>query len=142
MSHLKDIFRVFIYVTAGNTIGAAIFLTLFNHDFLFSYEFLWEFISIAAVCALGNMIFWSRREISKKQIKIRLVIHYVYDGLIVLGGAFLYGWVEIEDSWHILFLFFLYTAVYICITLTMFKNDKKTAQDMNSQLSKYNREEE
>ncbi len=138
MSLLKNMLRVFIYVTAGNTIGAAIFLTLFYRDIQFSYGFLWQFISIAAVCAFSTLIFWSRKELSKKQIAIRYVLHYVYNNFVVVGGAFLYKWLEPGQIINIAFMFFLVAAVYICIITAMFKNDEKTAEDLNKKLRKYN----
>jgi len=134
--------QVFIYVTAGNTIGAAVFLTLFRRDYLFSYEFLWQFIVIAAACAVGNLIFFSGKELSKKQMKIRCVIHYLYNSLAVVGGAFLFGWIAPGQTRYIIFMFIIFTVVFICIRTAMFKNEKKIAEDLNKKLRKYNKAEE
>ncbi len=142
MSHIKGMLQVFVYVIAGNTIGATIFVTLFDRDEQFTYVFFLQIIAIAAVCALSNFIFWSRKELSKKQMKVRKVLHYLYDSLAVVGGAFICRWVEPGQSIYIIFLFVVYTIVYIFITTTMFKKDKKIAEDLNKKLRKYNVDEE
>lgn len=142
MSLIKSMLQVFIYVTAGNTIGATIFLTLFGRDYRLSYGFLWQIVVIAAACAFGNLIFWSNKELSKKQMKFRYVIHYLYNSLAVIGGAFIWGWIVPGQTGYIIFLFVLFTIVFLCIRTTMFNNDKKTAEDLNKKLKKYNVEEE
>ncbi|MGB8451996.1 MAG: DUF3021 family protein [Anaerocolumna sp.] len=142
MSHIKGMLQVFVYVIAGNTVGVTIFITLFSRDSKFSYVFFLQIIAIAAACASGNFIFWSRKELSKKQMKIRSVVHYLYDSLAVIGGALICKWIEPGQTGYIIFLFGLYTTVYIFITTTMFKNDKKIAEDLNKKLRKYNVDEE
>lgn len=142
MSFLKSMLQVFVNVTAGNTIGAAIYLTVFDRDYQFTYGFLWQFIGIAAVCALGDLIFYSRTELSKKQIKFRFVLHYIYTNIIVVGGAFICGWVEPGEIINIIFLFGLVSVIYVYITTIMFKNDKKTAEDLNKKLKSIHQNEE
>ncbi|WMJ85544.1 DUF3021 family protein [Anaerocolumna sp. MB42-C2] len=142
MSTIKSMLQVFINVTAGNTIGAAVYLAVFDRDYQFNYTFLLQFIGIAAICALGDLIFYSRKELSKKQIKFRLVLHYIFVNIIVIGGAFIFSWVEPGEMINIIFLFGLVSVIYICITTAMFKNDKKTAEDLNKKLKNIQNKEE
>jgi predicted MFS family arabinose efflux permease len=138
MYALKNMFQVFVLVTAGNTIGAAIFLTLLGREYTLNYLFLWQMIGIAAVCALGNMIFWSKRELSKRQIKLRYGIHYSYNNIVVVGSAFLFGWIEVEDPSDIIAMFVLVAIVYLTITTIIVKSDRQTADELNKKLRKYN----
>ena len=142
MSIIKSMLQVFIYVTAGNTIGASIFLAVFNRDYQFNYEFLWQLVGIAAVSALGDLIFYSRKELSKKQIKLRFLLHYIYINIIVVGGAFILKWIEPGETTDIIFLFGLVTVIHICITAVVIKKDKKTAEDLNKKLKTIHVEEE
>ena len=142
MSTIKSMLQVFINVTAGNTIGAAVYLTVFDRDYQFNYTFLWQFIGISVICALGDLIFYARKELSKKQIKFRLVLHYILVNIIVIGGAFIFGWVEPGEIINIIFLFGLVSAIYICITTAMFNNDKKTAEELNKILKNIQNKEE
>lgn len=142
MSHIKSIIRIFIYVTAANTIGSAIFLTFFDREVQFSYILLWQFIGIAAICALGNLIFWSNQELSKRQMNVRNVLHYLYTNFIVIGGAFVLKWIEPDQIRNIAFLIILVAVIYGYSFIIMFKSDEKTAEDVNKKLRKYNDNED
>lgn len=139
MYALKNMFRVFVFVTAGNTIGAAVFLTLLGREFMLNYLFLWQMIGIAVVCAFGNMIFWSKKELSKRQIKLRYIIHYIYNNIVVVGLAFMLGWIELGDPYDIIAMFVLVAIVYSTITTLIVKTDRQTAEELNKKLRKYNK---
>ncbi len=142
MSLIRSMIRTFIYVTAGDTIGAAIFISLFNRDYQFSYGFLWQLIAVAAVCSLGNIIYYSRKELSKRQMKIRHVLHYLYNNLTVVGGGLIFQWIGLDQIQFVIFLSVLFAVIYTCISAAMFRSDEKTAQDLNKKLRKYNEEDE
>ena len=139
MNIIKSMFQVFIYVTAGNTIGAAIYITLFSRKDQFSYQLLWQIIGIAAVCALSNLIFMSKYELSKKQIILRYVIHYIYINIVVIGGAVLFRWINQGETVNIVFMFVLVAVIYACIITLISRHDFKIAEDLNEKLSKYNK---
>jgi len=136
---IKSMLQVFIYVTAGNTIGAAIYIGLFARDGQFSFSLLWQMIGIAAVCAFGNLIFLSREELSKNKIKIRYVIHYIYIDIVVIGGTVIFKWVNPRQTVNFVFMFLLVAVVYACIITLISSYDFKTAEDLNKKLSKYNK---
>lgn len=138
MSTIKSMFRVFIYVLAGNAIGAALYLTLFARDARLDYIFLWQIIAIAAACAFTKVIFWSRKELSKEQIKVRYVLHFLCDGLVVFGGAFLFHWIEPDQVKYVILIGIFFTVTYIYITKAMIESDKRVANALNKKLRKYN----
>lgn len=142
MSLFRNILQVFIYITAGGTIGTAVYQTLFYRSSYFSYVFFWQLIAVAAVCALGNLIFMSDKELSKKQIRVRYAIHYLYSGLAVMGGALLLKWIRPDRIRDLLFLFVLFTILYIVISVILTTKDKKVAEELNEKLKKYHMDEE
>jgi uncharacterized membrane protein YfcA len=135
-------FRVFIYVLAGNAIGSAVYLTLFARDARLDYMFLWQIIAIAAACAITKVIFWSRKELSKGQIIVRYVIHFLCDGLVVVGGAFLFHWIGPTQIKYVILIVIFFTATYIYITKAMIESDKRVANALNKKLREYNSGEE
>ena len=139
MNIIKSMFQVFIYVIAGTTIGAAIYITLFSSDGQFSCSLLWQIIGIAAVSALGNLTFYSKEELSKNQIIIRHVIHYIYNNIVVIGGAILFRWIKPGETVNIVFMFVLVAVIYACIITLISSHDFKIAEDLNEKLSKYNK---
>ncbi|MDF2541288.1 MAG: hypothetical protein K0S47_1006 [Herbinix sp.] len=141
MDFLKKIVQIFIYVTAGNTICGALYVTVVRPEYDIDQSFLWQAIIVAAICALGTFIFLSRHELSKKQNFIRTLVHYLYINIVVIGGACLFQWINLEDSFGLFIMFVFVAIIYACVTMFLFKVDQQTARDLNRRLMKIHRED-
>lgn len=142
MAFIRNTIQVFIYILAGTTIGSAIFLTLFEPDSQLTYVFLWQMIILSAVCAMGNLIFISGKVLRRKQVKIRYIIHYIYNGLVVISGAMFFNWIRLDQIRTLILLFLFYTAHYFIITMALTNRDKKIADVLNEKLKKYHEDED
>jgi hypothetical protein len=69
MEILKKIIQTFAYIATGSLISAALFITIFIPKEKLEVTLLWEIIVIAAVCSLGNFIFYYKKMLTKKQMK-------------------------------------------------------------------------
>lgn len=138
MEFLKKTLITFVLTVAGITISAALFISIFARHWEFSIQLLWQIIAMSAVCSLGNLIFYSKWEISKRQMKIRLVCHYLYINVIVFGGAILMRWLNPAHILQILVMLLLSLSVYVGITTANFKREKKTAEEFNTRLRNLN----
>lgn len=136
MEFLKKIIVTFIYILAGITMSATIFITLFIPDALLSIHLLWQIIGMSAACACGNFIYLSRNDMGKHQMKLRIIFHYLYTNVVVLSGAFLWEWLFPGYTMRLLVMFLLIAAVYSTIMLISFQQQKKTADYMNMKLKK------
>ena len=142
MALIRNTIRVFIYILAGTTIGSAVFLTLFFPDGWLTYVFLWQIIILSAVCAMGNLIFISGKVLSRKQVKIRYIIHYIYNGLVVIASSLIFNWIGPDQIQTLILLFLFYTVHYIVITMALTSRDKKIADVLNEKLKKYHEDED
>lgn len=142
MDTLKKLFQTFAYVMAGTTISTAIFITIFVPEHKFSILLVWEIIALSAVCALGNFIYYYKEVLSKEQMKHRIICHYIYINIVVIGGGYLWGWLTPGLISEFLVMFLLVAAVYISVTITIFRQEKKTADSLNRRLRKYYPQEE
>jgi Protein of unknown function (DUF3021). len=121
---------------AGATINTAIFITVFNKDLSLTVDILWQIIVLAAVCSLGNLMYHYHRVLSKRQMKIRMVCHYVYINIVMIGGGFLCGWLSIDYLPEIVVMFVMVAVVYIIIMTVNFHQEEKIAENLNRQLRK------
>lgn len=142
MAFIRNTIQVFIYILAGTTIGSAIFLTLFSPDSQLTYVFLWQIIILSAVCAIGNLIFISGKVLSRKQVKIRYIIHYLYNGLVVIGSSLIFNWIGLDQIQTLILLFLFYTVHYFIITMSLTSRDKKIADVLNEKLKKYHEDDD
>lgn len=136
MQTIKNIIQTFCYVMAGATINTAIFITVFNRDLSLTVDILWQIIVLAAICSLGNLIYYYQRDLSKRQMKIRIVCHYIYINIVMIGGGFLCDWLSIDYLPEIAVMFVMVAAVYIIIMTVNFHQEEKIAENLNRQLRK------
>jgi fatty acid desaturase len=142
MNALRKIIHSFFLVVAGSTIGTAIFMTIFLPKLYFTVEVIWQVIVMSAISSGGSIIFHSMHEISKTQMKLRVIIHYAYINAAVLGCAFLWGWVDAGRISQVITMILLIASVYFSVTTVMFNNERKIAEDMNQKLRKVYPEED
>ncbi len=142
MNRLKLIGRTFIYILAGSTISTAIFITIFLPEVELDVSLLWQVILMSIISATGSLIFESKKEIGKKQMKLRQTVHFIYTIFIVFGIAILCGWVDVSKIVQIIALLLMISSVYTSVCIVMFKRSEKEAEDMNQRLRTIYPEEE
>ncbi len=136
MSQLKNIFRIFVFIIAGNTVGAGIFITFVSKNKQIPSETLWQLIILAAVCAVGTLIFYSHKELSKPEIRIRHILHYLYINGSIFGAAALWDWLKFGFNDETIIMLVIIAFVYAVIIFCTFIQDSKTAEDVNDKLKK------
>ena len=134
MENAKKVIQTFFYVLSGSIISTAIFMTIFLKDLYFNVEVIWQVIVMSLITSLGTLIYHSKREISKKQMRLRVIIHYAYINIIVLGCAVMWQWVNINRISQIITMVLLIAGVYFSVTTTMFSNEKRIAEKINQRL--------
>lgn len=117
-------------------------MTIFLPKLYFTVEVIWQVIVMSAISSGGTAIFHSRREISKMQMKLRVIIHYAYINVTALGCALLWGWIDAGRISQFITMLLLIAGVYFSVTTAMFNNEKKIAEDMNQKLRKVYPEED
>lgn len=138
METLKKFLLTFVLVLAGCTISSTIFITIFIWEIEFKVILLWQIIGLAVICTLGNLFFYSKYEISKKKMKIRMIFHYLYINIAVLGYAFLFQWIDPSYLVQFLVMLVLIAAVYYGVMKVDFQREEKAAENMNMILRKLN----
>lgn len=142
MNYLKNIAHTFIYILAGITINTAIFITLFELDAILGVDLLWQIIGMSAVCSLGNLSYYSTKELSKNQMKLRIICHYLYVNVVVALGAYLMDWFSSGLIPQFPVMLLMIAVVYILIMVLTSRKEEKTAENLNKRLRKYYPSEE
>lgn len=142
MDWIKRIIQTFFYVITGCIFSTAVFITIFFPNTYFSVEIIWQVIILSLVTSLGPLFYRSKKEISKKQMRLRNIIHYVYINLAVFGCAITWEWINIHRLSQLITLFLLNTCVYTGASLAMFNNEKRVAEQINERLRLRYQEEE
>ncbi|MGB4659540.1 MAG: DUF3021 family protein [Mobilitalea sp.] len=142
MDIVKRVIQTFIYILVGVVMSSTIFITIFIPEANLSYIFLWQMVAMAVICALGTFLFITKGELSKKQMLIRMILHGIYITIITMGGAIMMEWISTDSLLQVISMFLLVICVYAGVMYGMFKQEQKTAEELNMHLRKYQPTEE
>lgn len=97
-----------------------------------SVNYLWK-AAIFSVCAdLPSMVYYSKKELSRKQWWLRTAIHTMLVEMVLLTAGHCFGMYSGVGGF-ILF-FFVILAVDMIVRLVSYLNDKNTADEINARL--------
>lgn len=140
---IKQILKNFCYhyfLIYGMTIIVTFFWGLANGAESVSLDYLWKVMIFALVADLPVFVFWSRKELTSKQMLVRIIIHGILlEILLPTAGWFIGMWREISG-------FFIFFAVVLVVDASIFGitylNMSILAGNINSALKKRKMEKE
>lgn len=136
MEKFKNLVHTFAYVTTGSTIGATIFLSVFNETASADGNVLWQILVISFVCSLGNLLYPSGK-LNKRQIQILSCVHYTYVNFIVIGGGIYFKWFKVEEFTMVMFMWGLVSVVFAIILFISHNQVKKESENINRKIQEF-----
>lgn len=137
---IKEILHTFCYITTGITMAHAVYIGIFWGTTEISTKAFGDILLVAFLCTLGNLIY-PEKEPGKKELIIRMIIHYVYINVVVFGFGIALGWFRLDNLTMILVLLLLIAAIFFGIWGVFYFQGKKEANDLNERLKAYQEEE-
>lgn len=138
---MKDILKAmlieFFIILSGTTIGAAIFCTVFYPDAPLGASLLWQLITLSFLTALPLLLFYSKNEFSKKQMRVRQAVHLILVVGLIIFLAYTWKWIEFGSYVELLAFVALVLLSYTGIALFMYQRDKKLAKALNEKLREF-----
>lgn len=139
---MKDTIKLVIMHFFIITVGVMFVISLANLSVGVKYypaDYPWGIMFVGAVTALPSLIFYSKKELSVKQMKIRLVIHFFIVGAIVLTIGYLWQWYTTIG--YALIVFLMYMFVYALVLAYSYFIQYRTASSINEALREFNADE-
>lgn len=139
---IKGTIQTCAYIVLGVEIAVAIFISIFYPGVSLSVALLWQILACSAVCALGNLIWWTGKQLSRMETLIRIFLHYLYINVVVFGSALMFDWIDYDSIVMVISLFFMILVTFIVIFLASWYHDKRISELMNRGLRVYQEQEE
>lgn len=133
---IKEMLYTFSYVTTGVLFSTALFISIFAKDVTLSVSLLWQILITSCVCVLGNLIY-PKREITAKQMGIRILLHYLYINIVVFGCAVFFDWYDVRNVKKSGFMFLCIIVVFIVVSGIIYQNAKHMSEALNHRLKEY-----
>lgn len=134
---IKVMFRSFFMITTGIIASMYAFCLIFSPDVSFSLDDIGRILLMALAGDLPFILFYSRRELNKKQMLIRTGIHLPVLLAILLYFAHLWEWVSINKPKEVAVFILLVLGVYAAVSAITAYQDKKTADKLNVSLREH-----
>ena len=134
---LKKTCNDFFIIAAGILISSTVFCSIFNPGQMFDLGFMWQIIGMAFFSSLLHFIFYSRKELTKKQMLVRQIIHACVLVALLLTLGYTWGWIQSGSVAQALIFVALIGFVYCIVTVLSFQHDKKVARRLNDCLKQY-----
>jgi len=133
---LKAMFNAFFVITTGAIISMYIFCLIFYQDASFSLKDIQGILMVAIASDLTFFVFYSRKDLGKKQMLVRSAIHVPVVLAVLLFFANLLDWVSMNSPRELIVFILLVLGVYAGVSLFTGYKDKKTADTLNEGLKK------
>lgn len=134
---LKNMLLDFLLITAGTTLSATVFCTIFSQDMTFGIELLWQLAALSFFSTLPILIFHSKKELTKTQMLTRQIIHLCVLLTILIFFAYYWEWIDAGSIIQPIVFVALVAVVYITVTYFAYQRDKKVAILLNERLEKF-----
>lgn len=127
-------FRSYFVITTGIVFSMYVFCLLLNPNANFSLHDIERILIMAFAGDLPYIIFLSHKELSKKQMLVRKIIHLLVLSAILLYFASLWNWISLNNPRQILVFLSSVCIVYIIVWTTSKYRDKKLTDQINNKL--------
>ncbi len=134
---IKKIVICFLLSAGGVLLCATVFVNLFAPEFSFDSGSMWRLVVMAALSSLTSILFYSKKEIGKRDMLIRQIISAVLVMLIVIGIAYRNDWIETDSILQLVVFALMILSVYALITWINYQGERKLAERMNAGLKKF-----
>lgn len=136
--YIKKLIRDYFVIFAIVVICITVLRQIFSPDEYFELKDIFIYMICALAGDLPSLIFYSPKEISEKEMRLRLIIHFVVLEAVLLTLANVMGWVTgILNT--ILFAFQI-AVIYVLLRFLSWMDDRKVAYRINEKLRVMNHE--
>jgi Co/Zn/Cd efflux system component len=147
MLKTKTILNTFAYVTTGVVIGTSIYIKVFWNNPQLSVDIFLQILFVSFLCCTGNLFYYyndmkQKEGLSRKQFLIRIILHYFYINIIVIGAGLIFEWFYWYRIDMMIAILVMILVIYTCIWFINFQRDKKLAMQLNEKLKEYYKKEE
>ncbi|OAB41952.1 DUF3021 family protein [Paenibacillus glacialis] len=135
---VKSMIKDFLIIFASIIIIITFLRQIFYPDLAFDLKSIYILMVFSLVGALTGFILYSPNDISEKNMRVRIIIHFFALEIILISLGSVVGIVTTALS---VIIFALEIAViYVIVRLLSWQNDKKEAHQINEKLKEFNKD--
>ena len=134
---IQKLVQTFCFVITGSLFATTLFITFLSPKISFGVEVLWQIIILSFFSSNLSIIFYSSKELSKKQLLRRKILHFFLLNIVLLGCAYYFHWFMISEIGKSIIFVILSFIVYVFVSISCFSSEKKQAATLNEKIKQY-----
>ncbi len=137
MRKIRFLLRTFTMVLTGVVFAVGVFIMVINPTETVETKLFWQMPLVSALCTMTSLIYPWDREMSKTEVIVRTLIHYVLVNIIVLGGGAFFDWYNPSRFRNIAAMMFTIALIFAVVTVISWRKSAVDAARMNEKLEEY-----
>ena len=137
MRKIRFLLRTFTMVLTGVVFAVGVFTMIINPTETVETKLFWQMPLVSALCALTSLIYPWDREMSKTEVIVKTLIHYVLVNMIVLGGGAFFDWYNPCQFHNIAAMMLSIVLIFAVVTVISWRKSAVDAARMNEKLEEY-----
>lgn len=137
---LKRMVNSYFVIYGCSMLGTLLFCVIFDPEVAFDVQYLEWMLLFSALGDLPALVFYSGKELTLKQWRVREIIHFVVLEIVLLVAA---NCQEMyETFWQGVVFAGIILLVYVLVRAVCFAGDFETARNINDQLKEIRKRKE
>lgn len=137
MRRIGFLMRTFTMIMTGVVFAVAVFTTVINPTDTVGTGIFWQMALVSALCTLTMVIYPKDREMGKREIIVRVLIHYILINVIVLGSGVLFYWYDPSRLYNIAAMMLSIALIFGVVSGVSWRKSATDAARMNEKLEQY-----
>lgn len=142
MRKIRFLMRIFTMVMTGVVLAVGVFTMVINPTETVETKLFWQMPLVSVLCTLTSLIYPWDREMSKTEVIIKTLIHYVLVNVFVLGGGALFYWYDPSQLRNIAAMVLAIALIFAVISALSWRKSAADAARMNKKLEEYQKKVE
>lgn len=142
MKKIRFLFEIFSMVTACVVIAVAFFTTVLEPADAVDPVIFWQILGVSFLCCLGCLIYPWNRTPGKREMGIRILIHYLLINGIVLTAGFCFEWYRPDHLRSVIVMLLTIALIFSIISALSWRKASADAKRMNEKLREFQQEKE
>lgn len=129
---LQKLFKDFLIIFASIIIIITILRQMYYPDMAFDLVSIYIIMAFSFISALFGFILYNPNDMSEKNLRIRITVHFFTLEILLISLAIVFG--IVSSSIDIIILALQIAVIYFLVRLLFWQKDKKDAQKINEKL--------
>lgn len=137
---LKMMRSSFCVIAVGVMASSTVFCYIFFPDERFGLDMFLKIFLMAFLATLPYLVFYSKQELSKSQMLVRHILHFIILISILMYCATRWEWIAVTKFSEVAVYIVCVLIVYVIVMYINYQRDKHIAEEMNEKLNQFHRE--